>query len=77
VRRYGKSAIRPKGTPEDVTKCVASVFPDDRSPVSAQCSRKRGHGPDGQYCAQHGRMIDNGHHVCVPEPAPTEATEES
>jgi hypothetical protein len=41
-------------TPEDPTRCIESVH--NRYSGSYQCSRKRGHGPDGLYCKQHGRI---------------------
>ena len=50
TRRYGAWAGNPAGTPEDPFKCI-EVVPDGYR--SCQCSRKRGHGPDGLYCRQH------------------------
>lgn len=54
-RRYGRWAGNPRGTPEDKTRCVEAVWEqwNDR-----QCSRKRGYGPDGKYCRQHGARAD-------------------
>jgi hypothetical protein len=42
-------------TPEDLKLCVASVHRSDggRFGRTGQCSRKRGHGPDGLYCKLH------------------------
>lgn len=54
TRRYNVWAGNPKGFPEILTRCVAEVY----SPVgwhSYQCSRKRGHGPNGEYCKQHAK----------------------
>lgn len=53
-RVYGAWAGRPQGVPEDVTRCVESVFAD-RDWIPHQCTRKRGHGPEGLYCKQHAR----------------------
>lgn len=58
-RRYGTWVGNPKGQPEDVLRCVESVHPAwTRSPISAQCARKRGHGPDSEYCKQHAKRYD-------------------
>lgn len=51
-RRYGKWAGNPNGNPEDATRCIVEV-PDGY--LFAQCSRKRGHGPNGEYCGQHAK----------------------
>ncbi len=56
-RRYGESAGNPDGYPEILKHCVEDVFRDAQY-VSSQCSRKRGHGPDGLYCRQHGKMAE-------------------
>jgi hypothetical protein len=50
TRTYGKSAGDPAGTPEDPERCVVAV---PYGWHSAQCLRKRGHGPNGEYCHQH------------------------
>lgn len=47
-RTYGVN-----GCPEDVVCCIEKVYPPGRWMSSKQCSRKRGHGPDGLYCKQH------------------------
>jgi len=55
ARKYGVWSGNPGGYTEDPTRCIATV--GDRTmwgPAQAhQCSRKRGHGPDGLYCKQH------------------------
>ena len=51
-RVYGDWAGNPKGFPERKTDCVAVVW---HGVLSGQCSRKRGHGPDGEYCKQHAK----------------------
>lgn len=55
-RRYGVWAGNPEGYPEDVTRCAEQVFPTIGT--HCQCVRKRGHGPDGEYCKQHAKKIE-------------------
>lgn len=55
LRRYRVWAGCPGGIKEDTTRCICSVRDQGRSPLSSQCSRKRGHGPDGLYCKQHAK----------------------
>jgi hypothetical protein len=51
-RRYGVWGGCPMGQAEDPTSCIEEVW----SPgYPQQCSRKRGHGPDGLYCKQHAK----------------------
>ena len=54
-RRYGRWAGNPAGTGERIRDCIKEIRnrPDFHK---YQCSRKRGHGPDGLYCKQHGKM---------------------
>ena len=52
ICRYGAWAGNPKGQPEDKTRCIAEI--QGWTPYFfRQCSRKRGYGKDGLYCAQH------------------------
>lgn len=54
-RRYGDWAGNPKGHAEDTKRCIVEVWPTSGNGwIPYQCSRKRGHGPDGLYCKQHG-----------------------
>ncbi|KKN04963.1 hypothetical protein LCGC14_1091970 [marine sediment metagenome] len=39
---------------EDPVCCVAEI--SEGNVYAHQCSRKRGHGPDGLYCKQHAKM---------------------
>ncbi len=55
-RRYGIWAGSPKGQPEDLNCCVESVYGTGRY-INSQCSRKRGHGPNGEYCKQHAAKL--------------------
>jgi hypothetical protein len=55
--RYGTWAGNERGKAEDKTKCVEIVFGDSWIPY--QCTRKRGYGPDGEYCKQHAKKISN------------------
>lgn len=45
-----------RGHPEDQTKCVEEIWNGPRGMTSSQCSRKRGKGPDGLWCKQHGKL---------------------
>ncbi len=69
MRRYGQWAGETKGIPEDPERCVASVT-RGAGYLFRQCSRKRGKGPRGEYCAQHARMVDRGDFVYVPVEVP-------
>ena len=40
---------------KDNTRCISRVFRVYEF-FSHQCSRKRGHGPDGLYCKQHAKI---------------------
>lgn len=51
-RRYGQWAGNPKGYPEDLTLCAEEVWDNW---LTHQCSRKRGHGLNGEYCKQHAK----------------------
>lgn len=55
MRIYGKWGGNPNGTRENPDRCIEEVRPDW---VSQQCSRKRGHGPDRNYCKQHAKRYD-------------------
>lgn len=59
-RRYGVWAGNPQGTPEDPNRCIEKVYPKQLWEVSHQCQRKRGHGPNGEYCKQHAKGHTNG-----------------
>ena len=55
MRKYAVSTWSPEGIDEDTSKCVQGVYPGVGI-TSLQCSRKRGHGRDGDYCWQHARQ---------------------
>lgn len=59
MRRYDQWSGNEKGTPEDISRCVAEVS-SDTGWHWIQCSRKRGHGPNGLYCKQHAKMVEAG-----------------
>jgi len=61
VRRYGDN-----GNPEDIDRCIACVS-DSSGWHFYQCSRKRGHGPDGLYCKQHATILKAGRCLWVPQ----------
>lgn len=65
-RRYNAWAGNPNGTPEDAQRCIAEVRERGGWPSYLQCGRKRGHGPNGEFCAQHAKAIANGKSVDVP-----------
>lgn len=55
-RRYGVWNGCPMGKPENPIQCIKEVWPSGSYGwVPHQCSRKRGHGPDGLYCKQHAK----------------------
>lgn len=58
TRVYGSWAGKPEGFPEDPERCVAEVWHEIVFGFR-QCGRFRGHGPDGLYCKQHGKMEDS------------------
>ena len=66
MRIYNQWAGNESGVREDPNRCIVAVFQRGRY-VSVQCSRKRGNGPDGLYCKQHGAKAVRGHHLYVPE----------
>ncbi len=55
--RYNIWAGEPKGTAYNPTKCAAEVPDGGRSPLSHQCNRKRGYGPNELYCCIHATKI--------------------
>ena len=57
-RRYRRWAGNPNGTPEDPLRCIENVADGGRSVLSHQCDRRRGHGPNGEYCRQHAKMAE-------------------
>ena len=54
--RYGQSALNERGDAEDPTRCVDEVWNGPRGMTSSQCRRRRGHGPDGEWCRQHAKQ---------------------
>jgi len=53
LRRYGRWAGNPKGMIERPERCIEQVWGNGRGAMASQCSRPRGHGPDGLWCKQH------------------------
>lgn len=51
--RYGKWGGQPNGVAVDPSRCAEEVHPNERGALWSQCSRKRGHGPEGAFCKQH------------------------
>lgn len=55
--RYGSNATNGfRGAPEDPARCVEEVWNGPRGMTSSQCSRKRGHGPNNEWCKQHAKQ---------------------
>ena len=52
--------VKPKGFAPDPAKCAAGVSVRLRGWTEWQCSRKRGHGPEGAFCRQHARKHEEG-----------------
>jgi hypothetical protein len=50
---YGAWAGQPRGRAPDFSRCCVSVPDGGRSPLSHQCHKPNGKGPDGAYCATH------------------------
>jgi len=57
ARVYDQWAGNPKGISEDPSRCVAEVS-DFTGWHSNQCSRKRGYGPNDEYCKQHAKKLE-------------------
>ncbi len=53
-RRYGVCAGNTHGRKENPNHCIEAIFVLNGW-ISRQCSRNRGHGPDGLYCKQHAK----------------------
>ena len=57
-KRYGAWAGNPNGRPELPDNCIDEKRRTDRWDKGTQCSRKRGHGPDGLHCKQHAKRYE-------------------
>ena len=55
-RKYGHWQSKP----EDTTRCIVAVTPPGLWGIGEwhQCYRKRGHGPNGEYCKQHAKTAE-------------------
>ena len=58
TRRYGVWAGRPAGTPRDPARCAQEIRSRHVGDVGRQCTRRRGLGPGGEFCAQHARAAE-------------------
>ena len=54
-KAYGVWGGNPKGHAPNYERCAADVHTGWHF---NQCSRKRGHGPDGAYCKQHAKRFE-------------------
>jgi len=57
IRRYGKWGWNEVGVKEDPRCCVIEIQPHHTS-VPRQCSSVRGHGPNGEFCKQHAKIME-------------------
>jgi hypothetical protein len=58
-RVYGAWVGNNAGVREDKSRCIKEVWPGSgRGWIPYQCLRKRGYGPNGEYCKQHGREAE-------------------
>ena len=64
MRRYGVNRLNPTGTPEDPERCIVEV---PVGVVPEQCQHPRGYGPNGAYCAQHAKWVNEGDLVVPPD----------
>jgi len=55
--RYRTWAGEPRGYAYKPERCAAEVHDTGLSPLSHQCYRKRGFGPEGLYCCIHAKKI--------------------
>lgn len=51
--KYGAWAGDPQGRAPNYMRCCENVYSRERWGRFYQCTRPRGHGPDGAYCKQH------------------------
>ena len=56
-RVYGEWAGNERGVLERADCCIEGIYPY-HAMIESQCSRKRGFGPGGLYCKQHGKQKD-------------------
>lgn len=65
---YGVWAGQPAGQKPDLTRCCEEVWTRERwsrRHQHHQCSKPRGHGPDGAYCKQHDPEVVNARRAAV------------
>ncbi|KKR01619.1 MAG: hypothetical protein UT24_C0003G0026 [Candidatus Woesebacteria bacterium GW2011_GWB1_39_12] len=65
LRVYDSGSSVARKVLEDKRLCIAEVL-DYSGWHYLQCRRKRGYGPNGEYCKQHALIIAQGRHVNVP-----------
>jgi len=61
TRRYGCWAGNERGTPENVHRCIVTVWPRERVAgwIPWQCRFKRGFGYEGLFCTRHARRYSD------------------
>ncbi len=57
-RRYGMWAGEPRGQAENIEHCIEAVAQWN---IPCQCSRKRGYGPNAEFCKQHAKIYESRH----------------
>ena len=59
AHRYRVWGGQPRGVPYNPYKCAYEVSDAEyRSPLSHQCTRKNGYGPDALYCKFHAKRAE-------------------
>ena len=59
MREYGGNSYR-RGTKENITKCIVSIYDSTGWSNNHQCRFKRGYGKGGLYCKNHANRIEKG-----------------
>lgn len=55
---YGKWSGRPEGNKPNYDNCCAEIPRAKGAYIMKQCERRKGYGPNGNYCKQHGTAAD-------------------
>lgn len=62
---YGVWAGLPTGNAPDYSRCCEQVWSRERWSRHYQCTKPRGHGPDGAYCKQHDPDVVKARHAAA------------
>jgi hypothetical protein len=79
VRIYNQWPGNPFGSHGEPDRCIVAVYKLYNSiwPRFCQCSRPRGHGPDGMFCHLHAKALDKCSPLVIPDDIPYEQTPEA